>query len=84
MIKGLKLTDGMVGGLKAIRAGKPVSAVLLKTLATLRLIQINSTELTDAGHAVLTKPTRPKKFVYAPKKLTDLRRKLIERLRVTR
>jgi hypothetical protein len=73
MIRGLKLTDGMVAGLKAVRAGKPVSAAMLKTLATLRLI--NSMELTPAGIAVLTKPARPKKFVSTPKKLANLPRK---------
>jgi len=76
LIPGLRLTDGVVAALKAIRAGKPVSSAMLKTLATLRLI--NAMELTDAGHAVLTKPPRPKKFVSTPKKMQDLRRKYIE------
>jgi len=57
MIPGLRLTDGIVAGPKAIAAGKPVSAGMLKTLATLRLIN-NALQLTPAGTAVLEKPSR--------------------------
>ena len=64
MTNRLRVTDGQRKALKAVRAGKDISAVTRRNLFRLRLIN-NSGELTPAGAAVL----RQKQFGVAGKKL---------------
>ena len=74
MTNRLRVTDGQMKALKAVRAGKDISAVTRRNLFRLRLINNNSGELTPAGAAVLeSKLPRLKKFAVARKPLEPVR-----------
>jgi hypothetical protein len=68
MTNRVRVTDGQRKALRAVRAGKDISAVTRRNLFRLQLIN-NSGELTPAGAAVLeSKLLRRKKFGVAGKK----------------